>query len=354
MKKKLVTALVIIAIVLFIGFFILGNVIFAYKMNEENTDNIIIEGNSISLDSFTLRQKIAQMIMIRGDSENNLELIDLNVGGVFFDQQKTEKNYREKIREYQENSKIKLLIATDLEGTWNPFVWFKEFPMNKDVKNETGAFNLGREQGELLKSLGFNINFAPVSEFEDDIYGGRAFSGDKEEIKGKLKAYIEGLQKSVFGTCKHYPGKGMIKNLHLERDEQNISLEDLELFEYCVENNVTGIMVGHQIVNGELNSNGRPSSVSKEVIETIPENILIISDEVNMQGLKGFYPDKRGMYKDLINSGNNLILDFKPDKKSSYKLILELEQDVKNGKISEEKIDESVIKILKLKGYEIV
>ncbi|OGJ22072.1 hypothetical protein A3K73_06500 [Candidatus Pacearchaeota archaeon RBG_13_36_9] len=353
MNKKLVVG--IVAIILVGGVLMLNNLIFGYRIDKENTDNIIMENNTVQLSSLTLRQKIAQMIMVRGDSKENLQLTDLNVGGVFLDRQESEGDYSELISKYQNSSRIKLLVSTDLEGAWNPFVKFKQFPKNEDIEGEEEAFQAGKEHGKLLKEMGFNMNFAPVSELEDEIYGGRAFSGDKEEIKGKLKRYIEGLQGSVFGVCKHYPGKGMIKNLHLEKDEQKIVKEDLELFEYCVENKITGIMVGHQVVEGEINSNGKPSSVSREVIETIPGDVLVISDEVNMQGLKNFYIfSKRKMYCDLINSGENLILDFSLDKKSAYKLILQLEQDVENGKIEEEKINESVKKILKLKGHEAV
>ena len=307
-------------------------------MDNENIEKIIIEKDSINFNSITLRQKIAQMIMIRADSEENTALLKLNIGGIFLDKQKSAEEYADLIRQYNKNSEIRLFIATDLEGNWNPFADFKEFPKFSDIKNNEEAGRAGEGHGELLKELGFNMNFAPVSEFEDRIYGGRAFSGSREEVKSKLKAYIEGLQENVLGVCKHYPGKGMIKNLHLEKDEQNISTKDLELFEYCIKNNITGIMIGHQIVNGELNSEGKPSSISKEIIESIPENILIISDEINMLGLKSFYTDKREMYRDLINAGNNLIPDFKLDKQSAYKLILELEQDVRNGKIEEEKV----------------
>jgi len=350
MKKGII--FIILLVLVLVAVFYFWNL---DKMENESTYNIIIENDTVQLSSLTLRQKLAQMIMVRGDNRENIELTNLSIGSIFLDQQKSEESYSELILDYQNSSKIRLLVATDLEGTWNPFIWFKEFPKNKDVKNETEAFQIGKEQGELLKRLGFNLNFAPVSEYEDDIYGGRAFSGDKEEIRGKLKAYIEGLQENVYGVCKHYPGKGMIKNLHLEKDSQEIEKEDLELFSYCIENNITGIMVGHQVVEGEINSQGKPASVSKEVIDSVPKSLLVVSDEVNMAGLKNFYLfGKRKMYGDLINSGENLILDFNLDRKSAYKLLAGLEEDVKDGKIDEEKVDASVRKILKLKGYEVV
>ena len=72
-----------------------------------------------------------------------------------------------------------------------------------------------------------------------------------------------------------------------------------------------------------------------------------------MKGLKDFYPNKEEMYKDLINSGQNLILDFKLTPRSALKLLSNIEEQVKQGQISEENINKSVKKILKAKGYKI-
>jgi len=323
------------------------------KMEREDTDNIVLQGNVVQLNSLTLRQKLAQMIMVRGDG-GDTELTELDVGGIFLDKQENEEQYSGLIARYQSESRIKLLVATDLEGAWNPFYEKKQvFPYFSDVNNSQEAYEVGLSHGKLLRDVGFNMNFAPVAEFTDLAYGGRTFSGSKEEIKEKLKAYILGLQESVAGTCKHYPGKALQENLHLKTDTQSIDEDDLELFEECVKQNISAIMVGHQIVEGEFDSHGRPSSVSEEVIGNIPDSVLVVADEVNMRGLKNFYISKRKMYQDLINSGENLILDFNLDKKSTYNLLIDLEEDVRKGRISEEKVDESVRKILKLKGYDV-
>jgi beta-glucosidase-like glycosyl hydrolase len=114
-------------------------------------------------------------------------------------------------------------------------------------------------------------------------------------------------------------------------------------------------MIGHHIVSGELNSAGKPSSVSEEVIASLNDfSGLVIADEINMAGLKSFYQDKTEQYVGLINAGENLILDFDLNPVSLYKLILEIEKEVEKGRINEEKIDKSVRKILKMKGYKVV
>ncbi|OQA67407.1 MAG: beta-hexosaminidase [Candidatus Diapherotrites archaeon ADurb.Bin253] len=353
--KNLLIISLIVVIIVFLSISYVGVYLPNSKVARLSTENIIIESKTIELSSLTLEQKIAQMIMIRGD-EKDLKFNNLNVGGIFLDRQKSEKNYKKLIKEYQDDSKIKLFVATDMEGAWTPFhnpEPHQIFPAFSEIKTKYEAEDIGFKHGELLKKIGFNMNFAPVSEYSDAVYGGRAFLGTDEEVADKVAFYIKGLQKNVLGVCKHYPGKGMQKNLHITSDNQEISKKDLYLFEVCKTNNISSIMVSHQIVTGEVNSNGKPSTVSKEVISKIDKELLVVSDEINMRGLSDFYKDKTKMYADLINSGENLILDFDLNSRELYKLIKEIKEEVKNGNIDESKIDESVTKILILKGYEV-
>ncbi len=345
MKKSVIVVGIVIILIffIFVNILIIGNI----------TNSINLKNNTIKLSDLTLRQKIAQMIIIYGNKEN-IPISNLGIGGIFLDNQNSKEDYSKLIKEYQKNSEIKLFVSTDMEGAWNPFSNFREFPIFYEIKTKEEAYKIGLEQGILMKKLGFNINFAPVSEWEDLSYGGRTFNGTEKEIKEKLEAYIQGLQKNIFGTCKHYPGKGMINNLHNKEDTQNISEKDLELFETCFKNNISSIMIGHQIVNGKLNSNKKPSSISKEVISTINNSILIISDEINMKGLSNIYPNKTQRYIELINAGENLILDFKLTPNSFKELLEYLENSVKKGKIQKEKIDKSVKKILIAKGYNVI
>ena len=325
------------------------------QLKKEGTEGIVIRNNTIDFYSLTLRQKLAQMIVVRG-KEKNIAMTRMNIGGIFLDKLKTKEDYKRQINNFQNKSKIKLLVSADMEGRWNPFFKFIEFPAFSEIKNKEEAYNSGLGQGKLMKELGFNLNFAPVAEFKDESYGGRVFSGSEEEIKGKLAGYIKGLQENVNGTCKHYPGKGLIKNLHRGRDYQSINKEDLELFQLCFDENISAVMVGHQIVNGEIDSKGKQASVSKEIIGSLKEQFegLIISDEINMFGLKFSYLfNKIRLYKDLINSGENLILDFSLNSVRAHKLILKLEKAVERGEIDEEKINESARKILKFKGYKV-
>ncbi len=332
------------------------------KIKRFDTTNVVIKNNTVYLDTLTTKQKLSQMMVVSliffGNSQKDF-YTRMNVGGIYPQKQSSPEGYKNLIQSYQDSSKIKLFVTADLEGYWSPFSKKfgdeYQFPAFSDINGTEEAYSIGLQHGETLKRLGFNLNFAPVSEFSDKAYGGRVFLGNKETIKKKLKAYIEGLQKNAMGTCKHYPGRGMIGNTHLKRDKQNITKEDLELFETCIEANISSIMVGHQIVRGEADSKSKPSSVSPEVIGDLKNfKGLIISDEVNMLGLRTFYRKKEDMYRDLINAGNDLILDFSLTPTSMHRLVEKLEKKVESGEISEAKINESVRKILKAKGYKVV
>lgn len=318
-----------------------------------NVGNIVIKNGIVDLDSMTFEQKLAQMIIVRGDRED-LGFNRLGVGGIFLDRQNSEEDYRSLIKKYQDNSKLKLFVSTDLEGAWTPFhnpEPHQVFPHFSDINSREEAFNIGLEHGLLLRSIGFNINFAPVSEYFDETYGGRVFLGNKEEISEKISFYISGLQQNVFGTCKHYPGKAMNKNLHYFSDKQVVSKDDLDLFEVCYESNISSVMVSHQIVSGEVNSEGVPSSVSEAVISSVDDSVLVIADEINMKALSQFYSDKTELYIDLINAGNDLILDFDLDSNDLYDVLENLNNNIERINIS--RVNESVIKILELKGYEV-
>lgn len=341
-KKKLIPGVLVVSLVLLV--FVL---FVSFGFDSKNTEK------TINFSSMTLDEKISQMIIVKGDSYGK-EFTENNAGGIFLNDISDSWKYKYVIRRYRRNFDINPLIATDMEGYWNPFEDFYESKSFEEVEDKEEAYELGKEHGKILFKLGFSINFAPVTEFRDEAYGERAFKGNKTEVEKKIKNYLDGIKdQGIYATCKHYPGKGMIKDLHIQKDIRNISEKDLELFEACFENNVSFIMIGHQIVEGKLDSEEKPSSVSKEVLSSIPEQVLRVSDEINMKGLDTDYSSRKEKYADLINAGNDIILDFelKPENYSSF--VNSLKKEVKKGNINETEINNSVKKILRIKGYKL-
>ena len=265
-------------------------------------ENMKKESKVIYLKELSLRQKFAQMIIVRGEF-NRRYYNNMGVGGIFFGKKNSQKEFEDLIKLFKKDCSIEPFFCADLEGAWNPFKKFKNFSSFSEIKNSKDAYNLGVEQGRYLKKLGFNINFSPVAESIDEVYKKRAFKGNSNEIKEKLREYVRGLQKYVHGTCKHYPGRSLTINQHIFSDKQRIIKEDLELFNVCFSEKISAVMTSHTIVSGEINSEGLPTGVSSKVINELKKKFrgLVISDDVNMLALRLFFLSKKKVYKELIN-----------------------------------------------------
>ena len=234
--------------------------------SKATTDNVIYDPETkiVNLDSLTLKQKIAQMIVVYGIPENKDEFQRLLIGGVHLGAKESKDDYITAIKHFQTNSTIPLFITVDLEGCINPFENFVNFTTFKDVKDETEAYALGRAQGKILKEIGFTTNFSPVVDLEDTIWGCRAFTGNPSEIVTKANAYIDGLKEfDIIASAKHYPGKTLIiQDTHKYEVFATIDDNDLYPFKATIQHNVSAVMVSHLIVKGRLDSGERPSTIS--------------------------------------------------------------------------------------------
>ena len=329
-----------------------GMSVIQFGIEEKNFE---IQNNEINLNSLTLRQKIGQMIFSLGVNENKDLLQKMNIGGIYLWQKNNEDEFKNDIQNFQSDMEIPFFVGLDLEGCFNPFEKFILFPSFSEVKNENDAYKLGVEHGRKMREMGFNINFSPVVDKEDNIWKCRAFNNS---VSSNAAYYIRGLQgQGVIATAKHYPGKTLVgKDPHKMIEFTTINKDDLEPFEWSKKNGVKAVIVSHLIVNGEVNSMNSPSVVSGNVISNLKKDYdgLILTDEVGMNGLKGVYENsEREMYIDLVNAGNDMILDFNKEPWHLYKVVSIIENAVENGEISEDRIDESAIKILKMKGFKV-
>jgi len=316
--------------------------------------------NTLYLNSLTLKQKIAQMVIAYGyEIENSKEVLQkMFIGGIYLGSKPTKNDFINAINNFQNNSIIPFFVSTDMEGCGNPFENFQKFPTLREIKTKEEAYQVGYEEGKLLKELGFNINFAPVVDLEDTIWNCRTFAGTPQEISEKANSYITGLQENgIIATSKHYPGKTLfIKDPHKYIVYASIDKNDLLPFEQTIKNNVSAIMISHIIVNGSVDSELKPSVVSKKLVSDLREqfNGLIITDEIRMLGLKKYYKDIDQMYIDLFKADNDLILNFDINLGNLYHMISVIENAVRAGEIGEDRIDDSVIRILKAKGINVV
>ncbi len=314
--------------------------------------------NEISLEDLTLEQKVAQMIITHGADYNLEALKKLQMGGLHFYHKASSGLYNEVIDEYQKGMDIPFFTTADLEGCINPFSYFRTFPDTSSVQTPEEAYQKAVTEGTFLKSMGFNVNFAPVVDLDDTIWRCRTFPGEKEDVVEMAAAYAAGLREvGILSTMKHYPGKTLVvSDPHQNLVSAEIADEDTFPYGELLEH-IDMLMVSHIIVEGTVSSNGVPSSVSPEIILPIKEVFpgLIVSDEINMLGLLDFYGDDLdALYIDLVLAGHDIILNFNEDPNELYRMIIVIVAAVEDGSISEDQIDASVRKILEKKGITVI
>ncbi|PIZ52093.1 hypothetical protein COY27_01230 [Candidatus Woesearchaeota archaeon CG_4_10_14_0_2_um_filter_33_13] len=314
--------------------------------------------NTIKLDSMTLEQKIAQMVVVHGGLYNMQAFKDMQIGGAHLFAMDSEGSYSDTISQLQSGLQIPFFITVDYEGCLNPFANFINATTVKDIDGIGQAFEKGSIDGKLLHELGFDINFAPVVDLDDQIWGCRSFTGDEKEVAELAEAYILGLQsKGIIATAKHYPGKTLvIKDPHKNIVSAQISSEDIYPYTYLLgKDEVDSVMVSHIITTGVVDSGGIPSVVSPNLIMPLKKEFsgLVISDEINMLGLKNFYPTLDELYVDVFKAGNDLVLNFNEDPNEIYHMVLVIKTAVEEGEIPEEQIDDSVRRILVAKGFDV-
>ena len=315
---------------------------------------------TINLSEMSLDEKIGQLMIVKPSNLDIRYIEELQIGGIFLNDLESKQKYQEAISFYQDNSKIKLFVATDMEGYWNPFSNFYNSSSFGDIRSGEEAYDLGKEHGKILRELGFNLDFSPIVEVRNKIWPWRTFTGSEEEISEKISEYIKGLHsENISATAKHYPGGNLVKNPHIIKYKIDATEQELKMFDIAIENKVDFIMVGHPVIYGKLNSNKKQASISPEIIQPLRERFegIIITDAVTMWGLRISYIfNFNKIYSKLILAGNDIVLDTHIH--SNYKQLLkrrnELKKAILKGDISEKRIDESVKKILEMKGYKVI
>ncbi len=357
-KKSLDIMVAIVLALVVAGLFFL-NVKKEFDLyNTRPPENINIYDRYVDLSTMTLRQKVAQMLIVYGLNDNKKFYQDLNIGGIFLTAMEKPSGFIETTGYFQSGTKIPFLFSTDVEGCVNTLANFAKFPSFSEIETAGAARAVGESQGELMKSLGLQVNFAPVVDLSDGIWKCRSFPGTPEEISRKAESYIAGLQsKGVIATTKHYPGRTLdVKDPHRLTAAAEITKGDILPFRETINSGVKAVMVSHVIASGEVFSDGKPSVVSRRAIDAIGKfDGLIITDDINMLGLKRYYNNNdEQMYVDLFAAGNDMILDVTAGPQEIINIIDTVEGAVLRGEVSAGQIDNSVRKILKAKGYKII
>ena len=231
-------------------------------------------------------------------------------------------------------------------------------PMN-ELEDKAAATQAGATIGKYLFELGFNVNLAPVADVltneENTVVADRSFGSDPIVVRDYAEAYSDGLHsQNILSTYKHFPGHGATtEDSHkgiaiIEKTYEEMLQSELIPFEDAESADVDFVMVGHISVPN-ITGDNTPSSLSEKMVTDVLRKDfgytgLIITDGMEMKAITDNYTTEEATVK-AIQAGVDIIL--KPeDFHASVAAILKAVED---GTITEERINESVLRIIKKK-----
>ena len=319
------------------------------------------------LKTLSLDEKIGQLLLVRYPESNQVE--DLKkykfAGYVFFERDfrdKTKSGVLNMIDNVQNVSNIPLLTAVDEEGgnvvrvSSNPNLASSSFKSSKELYASGGMNAISedtKEKSKLLKSLGLNLNLAPVVDVStnpSDYMYNRTIGENTVITSEYAKTVIEASKGTLVSyTLKHFPGYSNNVDTHTgsstdTRSLSDIRTNDLPPFEAGINADAEAVLVSHNIVTSIDSSN--PASLSSGVHDLLRNDLnftgVIITDDLSMGAISSI----TDAAVKAVKAGNDLIIT--TDYEESFNSI---KSSVSSGTLSENDIDRHVFRILAWKYY---
>ncbi|MDF2654012.1 MAG: beta-hexosaminidase [Bacillota bacterium] len=320
------------------------------------------------LEEMTLEEKVGQMFFVRCQKDTVTEdLKQFQPGGLILFgtdiKGNTKASLTETIAHYQSVSRISLFIGADEEGgeivRISKYPEFRQTPFpSPQTLYSQGGFALitsdTKEKAALMKELGFNVNLAPVcdvSENPSDYIYHRTFGKSAAETAQYVKTVVSAMDESEIGSVlKHFPGYGNNLDTHKgiavdDRSYESFLDRDFLPFQAGIEAGAGSILVSHNIVTSV--DDRLPASLSPAVNKILRDQLhfdgVIMTDDLSMKAIE----DSIGTAEAAelaVAAGNDLLISTHFDLQIPAVL-----SAVKEGRITEARIDESVLKILEWK-----
>ena len=225
---------------------------------------------------------------------------------------------------------------------------------------DTEAAKRAAEQiADYLMPLGFNLDFAPVADVVDplrsDTMGLRSFSSDAAVAADMVRAEVEGFRdKKMLCCAKHFPGIGAAAGdshegaITIEATNEELETVDLVPFRAAIEAGVPMIMVGH-VSLPNIVGDSTPAPLSSAVVQGMLRDSLgytgiIVTDSLSMGAITNYYTPAEAAVAALKAGCDVPLMPERFDE--AYQGVLNA---VQAGELTEERIDESLIRILAAK-----
>ena len=275
-----------------------------------------------------------------------------------------------------------LIIAVDQEGgiveRFN-FDRKEKFKSNAYIESLEEAYQKGEAIAKELKELGINCNFAPVADVnsnpQNPVIGERSFSDKADIVAERCESFLKGLHsQNIMGTAKHFPGHGDTNtDSHVSLPVINKTLEQLDEmelipFKKLIDAGVDLIMTAHielPKIEPEITISEKdklqihlPATLSRKILTNLLRDKLkfkgvIVTDAMNMKAISNNFGAYNAV-KMAIIAGADIVcmpvaLRCSDDEKKLKSLFTYIKKAVEDGQITEEQINKSVERILKLK-----
>lgn len=317
------------------------------------------------LRTMSLREKVGQVFMFRCPVFGAVKAVDsYQPGGycLMADNfaEKTSAQVKKTLQSYQQSSKIKMLLACDEEGgtvvrvSKNPALAAKPFQSPQAVYKRGGMAAVTADtvkKARLLKSLGLNMNLAPVADVSTDsadFINARSFGKGGKETAEFITASVRAYEGENFSSAlKHFPGYGNNADTHTaaardKRSYRTFVESDFLPFEAGVKAGAPCVLVSHNIV--ECIDPQNPASLSKKVHEVLRKTLgftgVVMTDDLSMKGVTEASGGKNPAVAAFL-AGNDLLLS--SNMKTDFDALYAAVQD---GTVSEQMLNESVLRIL--------
>lgn len=291
------------------------------------------------------------------------------VGGlIYFDKNiKDKEQLTEMLANTKSMSKYPLFLGVDEEGGSVTRVAGSsiEAPEVGDMAeigaggDTMAAYNSGATIASYLYELGFNLNFAPVADVvtdaENSAIGKRSFGGDPTMVGDMVSSMVMGMQETGISSClKHFPGIGSAsEDTHegtviIEKSADELKASDFVPFRSGIDAGARFVMVGHASLPNVIGDN-TPCSLSEEVITNMLRgelgyNGIVITDALNMSAITETYASEEAAVAALQAGADMLLMP--EDFEAAYEGVL---QAVNEGAITEERVNESLKRIYRVK-----
>lgn len=321
------------------------------------------------LESLSLEEKVGQLFFVRCPEANAVaDIKTYHLGGYILfgrdTKDKTAEELRNTIAAYQAAADIPLLIGVDEEGgtvvrvSANPRLRSAKFPDPRTLwqKGLEAVKADTREKAALLRSLGFNVNLAPVADVSvsaNDFIYKRTTGEPAETASAYVSAVVETASQEGMGSVlKHFPGYGNNADTHTgvaidTRSRETFDTSDFLPFQagFAAGGDMTAVLVNHNIVNAM--DPDLPASLSPAVHKLLREELgfdgVVMTDDLAMDAVEA-YAEDGAVAVMALQAGNDIVLT------TDYRIqIPKVVRAVRDGKLEESAVDAACARVLRWK-----